>query len=92
MLALALGHSIAVFNFTTNSVHWLFSFKYWVISYEVPQKLYEAPRESKEMLYKKVNLVFILLNAGACLWLGYFRGRITWLRETESAEKADALL
>ena len=41
LLAVTIGVSTFLFNFGTNTVLWLFSFKYWVISREVP-KLFDG--------------------------------------------------
>ena len=91
LLAVCMGCSIAVFNFTTNCVQWLFSFKYWVISYEVPQKLFEAPRKSKESLYSRMNTVVVLVNFAACVWLGLSRAQVTFYDAKGSDEYLRAL-
>ena len=58
-------------------MHWLFSFKYWVISREVP-KLFESKQISfKEGSYRMINTIGCLVNIVPCLLIAYFRGKLT---------------
>lgn len=79
---------IFLFYFTSNLMYWLFGFKYWVISIEVPH-LIEAQKEGSdgqprkrictEKRYEVVNWIGILVNFIACAWLAWKRGVVSYV-------------
>ena len=68
LLTQLIGWSTFGFNFGTNCMHWLFSFKYWVIAKEMP-KLWKDGRQSSinEKLYSAFNFIGVVLNFIPCL-------------------------
>ena len=66
-------------------MHWLFSFKYWVIAREVP-KLFDGQNISyNEKTYKVVKWIGLIINILVCLVLGYFRGKLTYQTSGDKA-------
>jgi hypothetical protein len=72
-------------------MYWLFGWKYWVISLEIPALVneqteeldLEKPVERKERFwtekrYNVLNWMGITINSGFCVWLGYSRFLISW--------------
>ena len=67
-------------------MYWMFGFKYWVISIEVP-RLIAASKEGAEVNHKSIcsearyealNWVGILINMGFCLAVGWKRGMMEY--------------
>ena len=67
-------------------MYWMFGFKYWVISIEVP-RLIAASKEGaednqksicSEARYEALNWVGILINMGICLAVGWKRGMMEY--------------
>jgi hypothetical protein len=86
--AMFVGISIILFYLPSNILYWLFGWKYWVISLEVPALVNEQsedidptkPVERKERFwtekkYNMLNWFGILVNVGFCVWLGWVRGK-----------------
>lgn len=65
-----------LFNGGTLLLHWLFSFKYWVISFEIPKVLQtNGPVfKSSETKYKIYNAFGITINMLFCVWVAVRRG------------------
>jgi hypothetical protein len=63
----------------TNLLHWLFAFKYWVISVEVPLALTGQIKKkaSRERLYFIFNILMILVNVAFCIWVSIERYRLS---------------
>ena len=77
-LSLIIGIATFLFNIGNLTMHWLFSFKYWVIAREVP-KLFDGQNISyNEKTYKVVKWIGLIFNILVCLVLGYFRGKLTY--------------
>ena len=76
--------SISIFlnYFVGNLMYWLYGFKYWVISIEIPGLIAASNFDRKEKhkkicseaRYRTLGWVGILINLGFCLWLGWKRG------------------
>ena len=78
VLAITIGVSTFLFNFGTNTVLWLFSFKYWVISREVP-KLFDGSQVVRdERIYKVFKLLGLIANFTVCALFAYFRAKISF--------------
>ena len=75
MLATLIGWNTFLFNFPTNLLHWLFGYKYWVISVEVPLALSGEikDRRSREHFYTALNVIMILINFVFCVWVSIKR-------------------
>lgn len=74
-----MGVTIFFFYFVSNLMYWLFGFKYWVISIEIPQLLAVEDGRRKtctETRYNLLNWTGILVNFGACLVCAYVRGQV----------------
>jgi hypothetical protein len=70
-----IGWNTFWFNWPTNLLHWMFGFKYWVISVEVPLVLggkIENQR-SREMWYMTLNVFMIVVNTFFCVWVSLAR-------------------
>ena len=72
--ALFVSISIFLFFFLNNLIYWLYGFKYWVMSIEVPQT-YNKERKCRcsERMYNVIKWVGIILNFALCSYLGYER-------------------
>lgn len=74
--------TVFLFYFLSNLIYWLFGFKYWVISIEVPRSIAAKKkwRDEKdksictEAGYEILNWLGIIINLIFCLWLGWKRG------------------
>ena len=78
LLAVNIGVSTFFFNFGTNAVLWLFSFKYWVISREVP-KLFDGSQVVRdERIYTVFNILGLIANFTVCALFAYFRAKISY--------------
>ena len=78
LIAISIGVSTFFFNFGTNTVLWLFSFKYWVISREVP-KLFDGSQVVRdERGYKVFKLLGLIANFTVCALFAYFRAKISF--------------
>ena len=78
ILAVTIGVSTFFFNFGTNTVLWLFSFKYWVISREVP-KLFDGSQVVRdERIYTVFNILGLIANFAVCALFAYFRAKISF--------------
>ena len=73
--------NVFIFYFTGNLMYWMFGFKYWVISVEVP-RLIDASKEGKEAKHKSfcseasynaLNWVGIIVNLFFCICVGWKR-------------------
>ena len=53
-----------------NSVHWLFGFKYWVISKEMPKVVEGNQKNYKknEKCYKIINIIGLIVNLTMSAW------------------------
>ena len=82
--AQAIMDTICIFFFfgTSNLMYWLFGFKYWVISIEVP-RLISASKEGNEAGHKSIcsetryealNWVGIIINMAVCMLAAWKRG------------------
>ena len=77
---------IFLFYFTSNLMYWMFGFKYWVISIEVPRLIVASKNSSKrnhksicsEARYEALNWVGILINLGVSLCCGWKRGMVEY--------------
>ncbi len=76
-LAIEIGITTVFFNGGSLLLHWLFSFKYWVISREIPKVLQGQILQSNEWKYNLYNAVGILVNMAICVWLGVRRGQLS---------------
>jgi hypothetical protein len=66
-------------------LHWLFSFKYWVISQEIPKlKTTGTDFKSSETKYKVLNVIGISVNMLACLWLATRRAQLDYATSGQS--------
>lgn len=81
-----IGISIFLFFFVSNLMYWLFGFKYWVISIEIPQLITQQEAEitndkedqrkkrfCSEAKYNALNAFGILVNLFFCAWVGWKR-------------------
>lgn len=78
--------SVFLFYFISNLMYWMFGFKYWVISIEVP-RLIEASKDGSSLNHKTIcsekgyealNWVGIIINLGFCVWVGWKRGMMDY--------------
>jgi hypothetical protein len=72
--------AIAVFIWFLMSImiYWLFGFKYWVISIEVPRYLNgnaEERRLCSETMFSLINFVAFTVMFVVCGFAAYFRGK-----------------
>jgi hypothetical protein len=87
------GCSIFSYYLPSNIMYWLFGWKYWVISLEVPALVNEQneqideekPVERKERFwterrYKVLNWIGIAVNTGFCFWVAYTRYLKSWMK------------
>ncbi len=76
-LAAMIGLMSFVYNYGSNLMYWLFSFKYWVIAKEVP-KLFESKQISfQEGSYSIISTVGSLVNLIPCMLIAYYRAMLT---------------
>ena len=75
-LALEVGITTFFFNASTLLLHWLFSFKYWVISLEIPKVIQTKKTEfkSSETKYNILNAIGITINLLLSVWVSVRRG------------------
>lgn len=78
-VARLIGWDTLLFNLPTNLLHWLFAFKYWVISVEVPLALTGQIKKkaNRERLYFIFNIFMILVNVAFCIWVSIERYRLS---------------
>ena len=78
-LASEVGITTFFFNGGTLLLHWLFSFKYWVISLEIPKvlKATGTTLKSSETKYKIYNAIGITVNMLFCVWVAVRRGQLS---------------
>jgi hypothetical protein len=55
ILAALIGICTFGFNWGTNTMHWVFSFKYWVVANEIP-KFFQGEMKSRESTYRFINI------------------------------------
>ena len=79
-----------MFYFTSNLMYWLFGFKYWVISIEIPNMIEAAKEDGKqqkricsETRYKVLNWLGILVNFAVCAVLAWKRGLVNFISATK---------
>jgi hypothetical protein len=73
--------TIFLFYFVSNLIYWLFGFKYWVISIEIPHVLQQDESGRKlctETRYNLLNWTGILINFGACVVCAYIRAQVDY--------------
>ena len=86
--------TVFLFYFLSNLIYWLFGYKYWVISIEVPRSIAATKKWSEEKDksicsetgYEILNWVGIIINLIFCLLLGWKRGV---LEEAEFGRQPD---
>ena len=81
------------FYFISNLIYWLFGFKYWVISIEIPnliaaqkeaeergidEEKLERKRFCTEARYNALNWFGIIVNAVCIAWLAWKRGALDY--------------
>lgn len=61
-------------------LHWMFSFKYWVISLEIPKAIQTSAAEfqSSENKYRVYNAIGITINMLTCAWLAVRRAQLDY--------------
>ena len=61
-------------------LHWMFSFKYWVISLEIPKAIRTSASDfqSSEKKYKVYDAIGITINLLTCAWLAVRRGQLDY--------------
>lgn len=75
-----IGWDTLVFNTPTNLMHWLFAYKYWVISIEVPNALSKETimrQNVRERLYLGLNIFMISINVFFCIWVSTARYQLS---------------
>ena len=78
LLSVTIGVATFLFNFGTNTVLWLFSFKYWVISREVP-KLFDGSQVVRdERIYTVFKILGLIANFTVCALFAFFRAKISF--------------
>jgi hypothetical protein len=66
------------FFFVTILIYWLFGFKYWIISREVPRFLEGSSGMAvSEQKYRNINLIVISVFALVCGYACYIRGTVS---------------
>ena len=78
--------SVFLFYFVSNLMYWMFGFKYWVISIEVPRLIASTKDGTEgnhksicsEAGYEALNWVGITINLAFCLWVGWKRGMLDY--------------
>ncbi len=78
-LAIEVGITTFFYNGCSLLLHWLFSFKYWVISLEIPKvlKAQDATLKSSETKYNILNAIGITVNILFCVWLAVKRSQLS---------------
>ena len=76
-LAVLIGITTFFMNFGNNTMHWLFALKYWIIAREVPKLFEDQQIKYSERIYKTVKIFGFVINFLPCLFLGYYRGKLT---------------
>jgi len=78
-VAVEVGITTFFANGGTLLLHWLFSFKYWVISLEIPKvlKATETTLQSSETKYNILNSIGILVNLLFSIWVAVRRGQLS---------------
>lgn len=77
MVSWLLGIAVFLFFLMTILIYWIFGFKYWVISNEVPRFLdnsEEYKRKCSETTYSIINFFAFGVIFLTCGFAGYFRG------------------
>ena len=80
-LAYFMGVTIFLFYFVSTLIYWLFGFKYWVISIEIPYVLQQEENTGKlctETKYNLINWTGILVNFGCCFVCAVVRGQVDY--------------
>ena len=80
-VARMIGWNTLIFNLPTNLMHWLFAFKYWVISVEVPRVLAgevsKDDQKKRERIYLTFNIFMCLVNVVFCVWISIARYQLS---------------
>lgn len=88
-LAHLIGWNTFFFNAPTNVMHWLFGYKYWVISVEVPRALSGENKIGdsrwRERFYVILNVTMITVNLVFCVWVSFAR---YWLSVESAGQPA----
>lgn len=72
------GTSVFFFFFITILIYWLFGFKYWIISREVPRFLEGSSGMAvSEQKYRNINIIVITVFALVCGYASDVRGRVS---------------
>ena len=76
-LASMIGMMSFIYNYGSNLMHWLFSFKYWVIAKEVP-KLFDSKQINfKEGSYRVIQSLGCIINLLPCGLIAFYRAKLT---------------
>ena len=87
-----IGFSIFIFYFVSNLMYWLFGFKYWVISIEIPQlisnqeaelfnsnkEIVRSERFCSETKYNLLNAIGIFINLFFCVLVAIKRAKLSY--------------
>jgi hypothetical protein len=73
LVALLVSISLFFFYFTNNLIYWLYGFKYWVMSIEVPGGYKKNKGFLSERAYNLISWFGILLNFALILVVSYQR-------------------
>lgn len=76
-LAILIGVTTFFFNMGNNTMHWLFALKYWIIAREVPKLFQDQQIKFSEKIYKTVKVLGFVVNFIPCVFLAYYRGKLT---------------
>ena len=72
-----IGMMSFIYNYGSNLMHWLFSFKYWVIAKEVP-KLFDSKQINfNEGSYRVIQSLGCIINLLPCGLIAFYRAKLT---------------
>jgi hypothetical protein len=80
-LAWEVGSTTLFFNAGSNIAHWIFGFKYWVISKEIPNAIRATnpiDLKSSENRYRIFSYIGIAINLAFCIWVAVKRGQLSY--------------
>jgi len=77
LVAWTISSAVFLFFFFTIIIYWLFGFKYWIISIEVPKFLNGYVPKSPEARYETINFLAIAFLTISCGITAYFRFQLS---------------
>jgi len=71
-IALGVGTSIFFYFYMNNLIYWLYGFKFWIISIEVPEAYNKRDRcKLSKNCYKLISWTGVIVNLALCVAIAY---------------------